>query len=445
MMKGKAVSPSAPRQPEPEKMDGGSSRMLRGDPMTGDRYWSTEWMDKEWEHMWKRVWHIGGRVADMPGAGDYVVHNFRHESVLLVRQTDGSFRAFFNVCQHRGNRLVWNESGGVPAFTCAYHGWRYRLDGSLDHAQNPENFSGGDPCKHVKLVQVPCDTWGGFVWFSMDQGARPLLQFLHPIPTLLKNRDMESMVRTVWRRVSVDTNWKFACDNFNESYHLPAVHPMMGVYVDEDYRSHDFEIYANGHNRVVEPGRPSARLEANNSYWNGLLKSWDIDPSLYAGKPNEARLALQRAKRTLGPGRGMTYMNKLTDEELTDFFHHTCFPNVTITGSPGEGTVHIFRTEPHITDPGKCTFEYMGLNPRIEGATEILTVSGMRPFEEAEPEVLTYGIDNVGDFIDEDLSVAVQQQRGLRSMGYQDAKLSEQEARVRRFHEVLNDYIEGRR
>ena len=119
MMKRKAASPPAPRQPEPEKMDGGSSRMLRGDPMTGDRYWSTEWMDKEWEYMWKRVWHIGGRVADMPGAGDYVVHNFRHESVLLVRQTDGSFRAFFNVCQHRGNRLVWNESGGVPAFTCA--------------------------------------------------------------------------------------------------------------------------------------------------------------------------------------------------------------------------------------------------------------------------------------------------------------------------------------
>ncbi len=83
--------------------------------------------------------------------------------------------------------------------------------------------------------------------------------------------------------------------------------------------------------------------------------------------------------------------------------------------------------------------------PLIEGAEQVATVSGMRRFEEAEPEILTYGKDNVGDFIDEDLSVAVQQQRGLRSMAYRDAELSEQESRVRRFHEVLHDYLEGRR
>jgi hypothetical protein len=75
----------------------------------------------------------------------------------------------------------------------------------------------------------------------------------------------------------------------------------------------------------------------------------------------------------------------------------------------------------------------------------VATVAGMRPLEEAQVEELTYGADPVGDFIDEDLSVAVQQQRGLHSRGYRDALLSEQEARVRRFHEVLNDYLDGRR
>ena len=141
----------------------------------------------------------------------------------------------------------------------------------------------------------------------------------------------------------------------------------------------------------------------------------------------------------------MRYMEKLTDDELTDFHHHTLFPNLTITGTPFNGGVHFFRTEPHITDPGKCTFEYWGLYPGIDGAAQVESVSGMRPYEEAEAEVLTFGVDNVGDFIDEDLSVAVQQQQGLRSMAYRDAILSEQEARVRRFHEVLHDYLEGRR
>ena len=42
-------------------------------------------------------------------------------------------------------------------------------------------------------------------------------------------------------------------------------------------------------------------------------------------------------------------------------------------------------------------------------------------------------------------SLAVTQQQGLRSMVHDDHYLAKQETRVRRFHEVINDYIEGRR
>src|SRR5690606_39509142 len=85
----------------------------RGDRITGDRYWSRDFAEREWEHMWKRVWHLGGRTAQLEEPGDYIVHNFRHESVVMVKQKDGSIRAFFNVCMHRGNRLVSGEEGHV--------------------------------------------------------------------------------------------------------------------------------------------------------------------------------------------------------------------------------------------------------------------------------------------------------------------------------------------
>src|SRR5580692_6262805 len=127
------VTPARVHEPA-VPLDGGSSALLRGDPITGDRYWSREFMQREWDCMWTRVWHIGARLAEIPQPGDYAVHDFRHESVLLVRQEDGGVRAFYNVCQHRGNKLVWNEGGSVARFTCAYHGWRYRLDGVLEFA-----------------------------------------------------------------------------------------------------------------------------------------------------------------------------------------------------------------------------------------------------------------------------------------------------------------------
>lgn len=85
----------------------------RGDAITGDRYWSKEFAAKEWEHMWKRVWHVGGRTAQLEEPGDFITHNFMRQSVVMVRQKDGGIRAFHNVCRHRGNRLVTVEEGGV--------------------------------------------------------------------------------------------------------------------------------------------------------------------------------------------------------------------------------------------------------------------------------------------------------------------------------------------
>jgi phenylpropionate dioxygenase-like ring-hydroxylating dioxygenase large terminal subunit len=257
---------------------------------------------------------------------------------------------------------------------------------------------------------------------------------------------MENLVRVVWRQVRVNTNWKFSADNFNESYHLPAVHPQMSEYIDEDYRTHMFEMYPSGHNRVVEQGKPSLRAKLPNEVeplWEAQLREWGLDPADFAGRSREARPALIAAKRRLGPERGYTYFDRLSDEELVDAFHHTLFPNVTLTGDPNG--VHFFRTEPDPKDPEWCTFDYWFLAPRVEGRNELFTVAGLTPFESAQLTLLEYGVDEVGDFVDQDLSVAVAQQNGFHSRGYGDAYLNGQEDRVRRFHEVLNDYLEGRR
>ncbi len=424
---------------------------LRGDPITGDRYYSREFAQAEWDRMWTRVWHVGGRIAQLEEPGDYIVHTFLKESVVMMRQEDGSVRAFYNTCQHRGNRLAWTESGGVTeGLRCSYHGWLWGLDGVLRDAQDPGDFPQGNPCGKVRLKELPCAVWGGFVWYSMDPNAKPLADYLYPMPDLLAGRDMDNLVRVVWRSVKVNTNWKFSPDNFNESYHLPTVHPQMRQMIDEDYKNTVFDMFPTGHNRMIEQGQPSMRADFPNMVepvWEMMLADWGLDPAEYEGRAREGRRALQAAKRELGPSRGYNYFDAMLDDELTDYFHHTLFPNVTITGTP-DG-VHFFRTEPLAHDPEWCTFDYWYMVPRIAGRDEVATVYGMRPYEEAEHEISTYGegvgSHHLGDFIDQDLSVAVAQQEGFHSRGYSDPYLSGQESRVRRFHEVLNDYLEGRR
>ena len=104
---------------------------LRGDPITGDRYYAKAFMEKEWEHMWTRTWHVGGTVAQLPEPGCVITTEVRNESILMVRGDDNSIRAFYNVCQHRGNRMVQCEETKVKRLVCNYHSWCYGLNGSL--------------------------------------------------------------------------------------------------------------------------------------------------------------------------------------------------------------------------------------------------------------------------------------------------------------------------
>jgi len=203
---------------------------------------------------------------------------------------------------------------------------------------------------------------------------------------------------------------------------------------------------------MIELGQPSLRSPEPNQVrpvYAGMLAAWDLNPEDFKGRARDGRKALQQQMRKLGPERGFgNYFDKLSDSELTDPHHHTMFPNVTITAG-GDG-FSFFRTEPHPTDPEKCTFDYWYFAYPADGQESLMTIAGERPMEAAELEVFEYGSgidlpDMEGSFLIQDLSVAIGQQKGFHSRGYSDAILSGQESRVRRFHEIMNDYIEGRR
>lgn len=100
-------------------------------------------------------------------------------------------------------------------------------------------------------------------------------------------------------------------------------------------------MFPNGHNRMIEQGQPSMRADFPNMVepgWETMLGEWGLDPAAFEGRARAGRRELQEAKRRLGPERGFAYFDSLLDDELTDYFHHTVFPNVTITGTP-EGSI----------------------------------------------------------------------------------------------------------
>ena len=98
---------------------------LRNVPILGDQYTSREFFDREWSSMWTKVWLLMGRSSELLEAGSYQVEEVGPESFIMIRQNDGSIKAFYNVCQHRGSRLLFNNEGTSDQIVCPYHGWEW--------------------------------------------------------------------------------------------------------------------------------------------------------------------------------------------------------------------------------------------------------------------------------------------------------------------------------
>lgn len=421
---------------------------VRGDPITGERYTSAEWMKAEEENLWPKVWHLGGVLAELEEEGDFIRHNFGQESIIMVRQADDSIKAFYNACPHRGNRLVLGDVGSAPRLTCGYHGWQFDLDGTLAKVQDPDDFPGGNPCGKVHLTELRCETFGPFVFWCMDPDAKPLVEWLDPFPARLAGYGLDNWVRVLNLSADCEFNWKIIRDNFNESYHLPTIHPELSTFINDGLPDTLFEMYPSGHNSMWMKGHQATTRDDHESGavpapLDAIANAWGIDPADYAGRTGEVRQAVIDAKRRLGAERGFTNYVDMTDQQLVDYFHCTLFPNLTITMSPEQ--CQILRTEPHPTDPAKCVFQHWVLVPPVKGMKEVETPVGPVPLRHAEHRHSVYGDgQSLGFVADQDLSIGTSQQQGLNSRGFKGCILTHQEKRIQRFHELLDDYVKGR-
>lgn len=416
-------------------------------PITGERYSSREFAALEWEKLWTKVWQVAGRADQLVNAGDYLTVQIGSESILIAKGDDQRIRAFYNVCQHRGNQLVHAERGSLAGgqFQCAYHGWRFASDGELKWVYCEEDFPQGTPCGKRNLAEIPCDTWGGFIWINMDETCtQSLAEYLSPIADHLDCYEMETMKRTHWVTLEGNFNWKCVQDNFNESYHLPYVHPQSLFSLNEHYTGCQFDMYPSMHARMMMPGGgpgPQYQGKADRTFasLDQEFKFWDFDPEPYRENLPGLRAALQQRKRELGASKGYDF-SRYSDEQLTDHYHYTVFPNVSFSMKP-DGCIFLMARPHPNGDPTMCEMDMWYLTKFPQGVTEYFSNS-MRDWvsvdHQAEHQRGKVGEVSVGPGIDQDVAIWSTQQAGLTSRGFRGEYLPTQEHRIRFFHDNIN-------
>jgi len=217
-----------------------SSNMQKSLP--SEYYYSAEVFKREKEKIFCQEWFCACREEQLPKPGDYLVLEIAGESILVIRAKDGEIKAHYNVCRHRGARLVSSKedvrangvklSGGVlgaAGIRCPYHQWMYALDGRLLNA--PFTPEGEGFCRsEFSLYPVGVETWGGFIFVNLSpesatrDGNSLETQFGEAIERV-KRYPLQDL--RIAKRISydVEANWKIVLENYNECYHCGGVHP----------------------------------------------------------------------------------------------------------------------------------------------------------------------------------------------------------------------------
>ncbi len=255
-------------------------------PSPSGIYHSPAFLTHERDRIFLQEWICVGRDDEIPDPGDYLTHQIADVPVFVLRQNDGSIRAFVNACAHRHARLVPEEKGSCnKRVTCPYHAWTYDLDGQLIRAPYMDMKEAFDDNAHP-LKALHTESWEGFLYVTLAKKPdTQLSKVLAPFTEGVVGRYQMARYRTRIRETMVwNADWKNLVENFTESYHVPTAHGKtfaQHLKPLEDYIcGEDSDFY--GYHRAPQPSEtgPGA-AHRDNTNLEGEWRRMMIDFCIY--------------------------------------------------------------------------------------------------------------------------------------------------------------------
>ncbi len=441
--------------PGPTRVHGAAP--LEPRPITAERYISPAWLDEEFERVWPHSWLFACLVRDVDEPGKYVVFDLGRESILVSGTASGDIAAHFNVCQHRGARVMTARRGCERSFTCPYHGWTYRPDGRLVVVPDNQRFTAGGVDRSARsLKPLRVEVFLGMVWVCMDPELPTLREWMGGVAERLEPYCLQGMTLTGDQTVDIACNWKAVFDNFQELYHVEHIHPQHEKMFDCPTAAID--LFANGHTGVVIDGHTvNTRLpipDELTSYLDLQVRKFGGDPAEYYGRVLDIREDVQKLRREAGPRLGWDY-DAFTDERLSDIEQYNVFPNTMITVQPDDALV--VRARPDPTDPNRCLWDKFTFHrhPSV-GVADVAGVpyepfdardvpaAGRPDHDQFTQEDVIAGHKTMTITIDQDIHFIRDVQAGMHSRGFTDQLLCDDEVRIQHYHDWMDHYM-GRR
>lgn len=421
-----------------------------------------EYAKAEKEKLWPKIWQMAARLEDIPNVGDFITYNICDDSFVIMRSSEDTIRAFYNVCPHRGRQLVNTPDdvncvkGRKKNFVCGFHGWTFNRDGENTSILDKDDWKGVLEDKELTcLSQVKVDTWGGWIYINQDMDCEPLSEFLGEAGRILDHFEFEKM-RYKWRQWAVyPCNWKTAIEAFMEPYHVAGTHTQLLKYGEfyaysKPYGLHgvsgfDERDEANKNSQsssVTRTGRKDQ--DPRISTYELIRENYEtvnyaastetlvnaakrLVDELPEGTPgNEVIAHLMKSAKADDAARGVIWP-EIPPEVMSEAgLAWSMFPNQTIL--QGVTFALCYRVRPYKDDPDKCIFESYALERFPEGEEPNAEWVQAEPTAEKWGSVLAQDFDNM-EWV----------QKGMKSRGFRGTLPNpHQEQKITNFHRHLS-------
>jgi phenylpropionate dioxygenase-like ring-hydroxylating dioxygenase large terminal subunit len=405
-----------------------------------ERYISQEWHDREMRNLWPRVWQVACREEELRRVGEHVLYEIGEHRLIVVRSEPGRIRAFRNACLHRGTELR-DRPGCVNKFRCPFHGFTWKLDGTLAAVPSEWDFPRLNRTE-MTLPEARVETFAGFVFINLDENAKPLSHYLSDAARHFEPFALEKRYKAVHVSQVVPCNWKVALEAFFEGFHVPYAHPQTvryydaavqyDVWPDQDHFSRLIEIGAMASLHVRDKVTSQEILDAFQRY---LPK--EQQRTLAAGET--ARPYAAEILRAQLASEYRTDLSHTTDSDVLDQIQYFFFPNVIPWATVGAPLVYRFR--PYDDSPHQSLMEVYYLHPAPDDDPTPEVPAEIR----LEPGAQWGSVAELGAYgpvFDQDMPNLERVQRGLRTTTKKTLPLAGyQESRIIHFHKILERYV----
>ena len=230
-------------------------------------YTSEAYAKIERKKLLEEKWSVIGVASSTPDPGDARPFDLLGIPLIILRDNKNKIKVFHNVCSHRGFKLLQESKKVKNVIRCPYHSWSYDLDGNLvstPHIGGMNKHEVKDFDKSCSgLKEVRSYVWLDLIFVNISDDAESFEEYIQPLndrwSKFLTDEDQKLIKRPKdygYFQLTAKSNWKFAIENYCESYHLPWVHPALNSYsnIEDHYNiESDLNRFAGQGTTVYDP------------------------------------------------------------------------------------------------------------------------------------------------------------------------------------------------